>query len=134
MQRLKIVAGTYGKWAHKLLPPESAQAKLLSIGLPAVPSLVDALHDPKLTAQRRAVILSLLFGLTGQNDPREARGVVAEYDSAEGPWAVSGDGGGGFGLGGTSTMTGGTIDENAQVQFAGQWETWKQFIQTAPAK
>ena len=40
--QLKVVAGTYGEWAHKLVAPDSAQGKLLSLGLPALPS--DLMH------------------------------------------------------------------------------------------
>jgi hypothetical protein len=132
--RLRVVAGTYGAWAHKFVPPESAQGKILAMGLGAVPPLLDELENPQNTPARRALIFSLLFSLTGQNDPREAGGALGAHESADGPWAVWGDGGGGIGLGGSMLVPAGTIDPEAQNAFAKRWMPWKQYVRIKPAR
>ena len=71
---LRIVAGTYGEWAHDLVAPKSAQGRLLSVGLAAVPPLLAALDDPNLSSERRALVLSLLFSLTGEHNPHGRNG------------------------------------------------------------
>jgi hypothetical protein len=131
-RKLKVVAGTYGKWAHEFLSPDSAQGKLLSLGLPAVPPLLETLEDSTLTPTRRAVVLSLLFSLTGQVDPRGAAGVLGNFDSAEGPWAISNDESTSFGWGSTSVFLSAAIDETAQKTFANRWGPWKQYVKVVP--
>lgn len=128
----KVVAGTYGKWAHEFLSPDSAQGKLLALGLPAVPPLLETLEDPKLTTTRRAVVLSLLFSLTGQVDPRDATGVLGNFDSAQGPWAISNGESTSFGWGSSSVILSGAIDETAQKTFAKRWGPWKQYVKVVP--
>jgi hypothetical protein len=124
---LRIVAGTYGNWAYEMVPPDSAQGRILSSGLPAVPVLLFALGEKDLTTPRRAIILTLLFSLTGQNDPTEEEGVVFSFKKLDGPWAVWGGGAGGMGFGGTS-FGGSIIDENVQREFAKRWEPWNRYV------
>ncbi len=131
-RKLKVVAGTYNKWAHELVSPDSPQGKLLSLGLPALPPLLEALEDPKLTPTRRAVVLTLLFSLTGQLDPRATPGVLGNFDSAEGPWTISSDGSMSFGSGSSNVILGGKIDETAQKEFAMKWTLWKQYVKVVP--
>jgi hypothetical protein len=74
-------------------------------------------------------VLALLFGLTGQGDPRFEAGVVGGFDSAEGPWAVAGsDGSAGFGFGSMSLAEGAKVDEAAQRAFAKRWGPWKDYV------
>ena len=124
---VRIVAGRYGPWAHELVPPDSAQGRLLSMGLVAVPPLIAAMDDKALPAGRRAVVLSMLFSLTGENDPTYEDGVVGAYRRVDGPWHVWGGDGAGFGAGGTG-WGGGTIDAEAQLRFAERWEPWKGYV------
>lgn len=121
---VRIVAGTYGPWADKLVPADSAQGRLLSLGFQAVPPLLHALEDERVPPERRAIIFGLLFSLTGQNDPREESGVVGDCRYALGPWQVWGDGGGGMGFGGGG-YSGGTIDKATQRKFIERWRGWK---------
>jgi hypothetical protein len=65
-----VVAGTFGEWAHELVSPDSSAGKVLLLGMKAIPFLLKRLDEPSLTVERRAWILSLLFTLTGENDPR----------------------------------------------------------------
>jgi hypothetical protein len=125
---LKVVAGTYGKWAHGLVPPDSPQGRLLAAGLPALPPLLDALDAPDLAPTRRAVILSLLFSLTGQNDPRETPGVLGGYETTDGAWAISNDGATSFGWGGGGVFDRGDIDVAVQRDFAERWAPWKRHV------
>ena len=101
-QPLKIVAGTYDEWAYDFVPRDSPRGQLLTIGLPAVLPLIDALEDPELSTQRRALILTLLFSLTGLNTPvvyfwpagdgQTPDGIVGPFEMRTGPWNVSGGG------------------------------------------
>jgi hypothetical protein len=127
---VKIVAGTYGPWAEKFVPPDSAHGRLLRFELRAVPPILRALEDEKLAPKRRAMILGLLFSLTGQNDPRDEDGVVGASRSEEGPWAVWGERGGGMMLGG-SAHRGGYIDVGEQLAFAKRWQPWKDYVRVA---
>jgi len=131
--KLKVVGGTYGNWAYDLVAPDSPQGKLLAIGLPAVATLLETLDDPKLTPQRRAVVLSLLYSLTSQNDPTSAGPILGAFKKAFGPWAVVGDGGGGFGISGSEDVPEGNIDAAKQVEFAKRWSVWKQYVKVVPA-
>jgi hypothetical protein len=126
--KLKVVSGTYGEWAHDFVALDSAQGKLLAMGLRAVPPLLEKLEEPQLTPGTRAVVLSLLFSLTGQNDPREPGGVLGGYDSAQGPWVVWGGGGGAVGWSRSSGAAGAEIDASAQKEFAKVWGPWKEYV------
>ena len=96
---VKVVDGTYGKWAHDFIRPESPQGKLLKHGLKSAPPLIGALRDETMSAEKRAWILSLLYSVTGLNDPRQGS-ALASYECAEGPWQVWGTGPSGAGCGG----------------------------------
>jgi hypothetical protein len=128
---VRIVAGTYGRWAEELVPPDSAQGRLLKFEFQAVPPLLRALEDERLPAERRAVILGLLFSLTAENDRREEHSVVGECRFVEGPWSAwGGDGAGGISFGGSGSSTG-TIDEAKQREFAKRWSSWKDHVRVA---
>ena len=73
---LKIAIGPYGKWANEFIPPDTPEGKLLSMGIKAIPVLIDSLADKSLSDSQRAWILVLLFSATGQNDPRQDRVLV----------------------------------------------------------
>jgi hypothetical protein len=88
-QRLKVVAGTYGKWAHEFVPPGTPEGKLLSMGIKAVPALVESLKDKSLSDKKRAWILTLLYSATGENDPCDT-GAPGEYDYLDTGWGVGG--------------------------------------------
>ena len=79
---LKIVAGTYGEWAHKLVAPDSPEGKLLKMGLPAVPTVIESFHNKAITPKKRAWLFGVLYSLTGENDPRIGS-VIGGYSYAE---------------------------------------------------
>jgi uncharacterized protein (DUF4415 family) len=83
---LKIVAGTYGEWAHSVIAKDSPAGKLLELGAPAVPPLIAAAQDEKLSSAKQAWLLSLLYTLTGENDPRKDLFMLSSYTYVEGPW------------------------------------------------
>jgi hypothetical protein len=127
-QRLKVVAGTYGEWAHKLVSPNSPEGKILGMGIKAVPTLVDSLADKSLSDKKRAWILALLFSATGENDPRDFS-ALGEYDYQEAGWQISGNksgemASGGLGISGIGSFSGGKIDHEAQDRLIGVWESW----------
>ena len=139
-KRVKVVAGTYGKWAHDFIRPESPQGKLLGMGLKAAPPLIEALQDEATSAEKRSWILSLLYSVTGKNDPCY-RGVLASYDYVEAPWQVWGgapgetpSGGIGFASKGGGGFLGGTIDANEQDQMTKNWIEWLQTVKVKVAE
>ena len=126
-EKLKVVAGSYGPWAHGFVAPDSPQGKLLEMGLKAVPPLIDALCHDDLRLHQQAFILSVLFSITGENDPRNCFG-LGEYGYLEGPWAVFGGPPGGSKNGGigiaSSGWVEGTIDPIDLHQLAAVWGQW----------
>ena len=134
-KRLKIVAGTYGKWAHKFVPPTTPEGKLLDTGVKAVPVLIEALADKSLSEKKRAWLLALLFSATGENDPRDLFGAVGAHDYQETGWQIwggpPGEGpSGGLAMPGEGTSTGST-DRGAQDKLI---ETWKDWLKTVEGK
>ncbi len=130
---VRILEGTYGKDAHDFVGPDSAAGKLLALGWRAVPALLDALEDDKAAPQRCAWTFAVLYSITGWNDPRDEDGVLAEYESRGGGWAVLGGRSGkgyamGLGLGGTSSMRGGKFDGAAQKALSGEWKAFREYI------
>lgn len=132
---LKVVAGTYDEWAYDFVPLNTNRGWVLHQGFDAVPVLVNMLDDKTLTSRQRAEILSLLFSITGQNDPRELSGesqanILGNHQDRTGPWAIAAQGRWiGFGLGGGGESNGETLDVAAQKEFAKRWSAWKGFIQ-----
>ena len=127
-EKLKVAAGTYGPWAHALISPESPQGKLLAMGLKAVPSLIESLQSKKASLETRAWMLSLLFSITGENDPRYGL-ALGNYDYMVGPWQVWGGppgkpASGGWGFSGMNSSSGGAIDPNALREVTEHWVNW----------
>lgn len=127
-RRLKIVAGTYGEWAHKFVPPNTPEGKLLSMGIKAVPALVEALGDKSLSENKRAWILTLLYSVTGEHDPC-GTAALGEYDFCDTGWGVwgglSGAGqSGGLAMPVQGSSSDGKIDRRAQDKLIGVWEDW----------
>jgi hypothetical protein len=125
---LKIIAGTYGQWAHDFVAPDSPQAKILQMGMDAIPVLIDALDNPKLDVHRRAEILSLLFSLTGENDPRDYPWVIGGYSAMSGPWSVRGEGFGAFMSGSEDVAAIQPINEESQKDFSLKWKPWREYF------
>jgi hypothetical protein len=136
---LKVVAGTYSEDFHDLIAPESPQGKLLTMGFNAVPALLDELYSEKLSTSRRAWTLSLLFSVTGSNDPRDSHSVLGSYEFKEGGWEIAGGAKRhevmGIGLGSSGSVTGGGgMDEAKQREFTERWRKWKTFIKITEPK
>ena len=128
---LKIVAGTYGEWAHKLVSPDSPEGKLLDMGLPAVPTVIESLHDKAITPKKRAWLFGVLYSLTGENDPRIGS-VIGGYSYAESGWQVwgslTGDQPSGGFSGGATGFSSGTINSQAQDELVKKWDQWLQKV------
>jgi tetratricopeptide (TPR) repeat protein len=127
-----LVGAADNKEAHDFILAESPPGRLLALGWKAVPPLIDELANDHLTVGKRAWLLALLFSLTGQNDPRDAAGVLGKASYLEVGWVLHG------GLDGKMTMTGASssitgnatvpIDEVKQRAFAKRWQAFRQFI------
>jgi hypothetical protein len=132
-QRLKIVAGTYGKWAHGFVLPDTPEGRLLGMGIKAAPVLIESLGDKSLSDKKRAWILTLLFSVTGQNDPRQS-GALGAYEYREAGWQIwggfSGDGtSGGLAWPSSGSSFGEEIDRGAQDALIGVWADWLKTIE-----
>lgn len=132
-EQVKVVAGTYGEWAHHFLPPDSPQGKLLEMGLKSVPSLIESLQEDTRRAEKRAWILSLLFSVTGEHDPRRGS-ILGSYEKLEGPWEVLGgkpgeEGSRGIGFAARGSSSGGRIDAKSQEELSAKWIDWLETVQ-----
>jgi tetratricopeptide (TPR) repeat protein len=128
-----ILEGTYGKGDHDFIKPDSAPGKLLTLGWRAVPALLDELEDRKLTPQRRAWVLAVLYSITSWNDPFPMSGALGTCDVRGRGWAVSGGKNGkvyamGLGSGGALILRSDTIDEKVQKEFAERWKVARDYI------
>jgi len=125
---LKIVAGTYGKWAYEFIPPDSPEGQLLSMGLVAVPTIIESLHNDALTNEKRAWLLGILFSLTSENDPRQGS-ALGSYQYFESGWqiwsSVNGEASsGGLSFGSKGFSSGGEVDRIAQETLISSWDNW----------
>ena len=111
----------------RFLDPSSPAGRLRREHRRAIPDLVDAALDPKLTPGRRAWVLGLLFAITGHNDPRELGHPLAELitrmserreGTILGPYKYEGEG--------TGSRRQGEIDPVKQREFAERWRVWKE--------
>lgn len=126
---MKIVGGTYGKWAYDFVPPDSDRGNVLSMGLDALPTLLEILDDKNLAPRQRAEVLGILFSLTGQHDPRQGTHIVGGFQAHNGPWAIAAQGRlMSMGFSDTEDAPGGTIDETSQKAFAEYWRAWKEYV------
>lgn len=133
-QPLRIVAGTYGPWAHSFLAKESPAGQLMGVGLPAIPQLVEAVQDKSLKPGKRAWLLSILFSITGQIDPRgdgyfHTGGCLGSYEYIQGPWSFAGGKNGEeepitFALPSTGSVSGGRTNEKGLAEYAAKWPAW----------
>ncbi len=130
---LKVLAGGYEPAVHDFIAPDSPQGKLLSLGWKAVPVLLEEVLEDDLDSLRRAWILSLLFAITGRNDPRRKAEALGAHSFRESGWALFGSrpGGvpsGGIGFGSTGTAGGGSPDPRVQRELAQSWRERKQLL------
>jgi hypothetical protein len=131
-QPLKIVAGTYGDWAHSLIDKESPAGKLLAMGAPAVPRLVEIVQDEKLSANKLAWLVCILYSLTGENDPRKDYSMLSSYSYIAGPWEAwnskerkPAGAGNTFRTSGRGSRTSSRPVDQAKLQkLAGTWKEW----------
>jgi tetratricopeptide (TPR) repeat protein len=99
--------------AKDFLTPGSPPSKILTFGWKAVPALLDQLDAAKLTPQRRAWLLGLLFSITTWHDPRAQEGILDAYEQ----WGPEG-----------LEATGGILDETKQRLFAQRWREFRNYI------
>lgn len=140
-QKCKIVDGKYGPWAHKFVDPKSEYGRLLTLGWSAVPKLIEELNRERVTPNRRAHLLALLFSITGENDPRPQDLIrnspaIGSYSVLEGGWSVTSKRAGedqpgawssGF-TAGPSTHDS-KLETEAQALFVNRWHGFKQYLE-----
>jgi hypothetical protein len=121
---LKVLEGPYTEESHDFIAPGSPAGMILAAGWKSFPGLVEAAGKEDLEPRKRAWLFSLLFTVTGLNDPREVN-ALGPHTYRERGWAVGGGfdkpelrGFGGFGEG---SAIGGSVDLEAQRQLARRW-------------
>lgn len=132
-KNLKVVAGTYGEWAHGLISQDSPEGKLLNMGLKAVPTIIQLLHDKTFTEEKRAWLFAILFSLTSENDPRQLS-VLGSYEHWESGWQVWGGmtgekPSGGLSAGSKGTVSGCAINTSDQDNLIKTWDNWLEKIE-----
>ncbi len=126
-KKLIMVQGTYGRWAHDSVAPDSPQGKILSLGLKAVPTLITHSAIETYSPKKRSMIFSMLYSATGIHEPSDD--VLGAHKTIIGPWAVWGAENGkvhtvGMGGGGTITTYSKRISKKSQRKLAARWKQW----------
>ena len=128
---VKVVVGPYGRWAHDFVSQESPQGELLELGMPAAPALCTALNNPDCSAELRAQIFSILYTITGQNDPRRCSS-LGSYEYQQGSTFIWGgivgepkNGGGPVMSKGSGT---GKISIEDQKALIARWNGWRKAL------
>lgn len=132
-KKLKVIAGTYGEWAHELISPDSPEGKLLSMGRKAVPTIIESLHDRTFTKEKRAWLFGILFSLTSENDPRQSS-VLGSYEYWDSGWQIWGGPtgeaqSGGLSAGSKESVSGGEIKGKAQDKLIQTWGNWLEKVE-----
>jgi hypothetical protein len=65
---IRLIDGNYGPSLYKFMDPNSPEGQLHKMGRDALPGLLDALRDEKLSFHRRGWVLGMLFYLTEERD------------------------------------------------------------------
>lgn len=108
---MKVLLADYKGRFHEYIKPETSQGKLLTMGGPAVPALLNALEDKQLSYRKRAWVLALLYSITREPrlNPMAVTGALPAYS-----WRS---------VGGNGSCTYLTLPshEEKQREFAQQW-------------
>jgi hypothetical protein len=108
---IRLIDGKYDPSLYKFMDPNSPEGQLHKMGRDALPGLLDALRDEKLSFHRRGWVLGMLFFLTEERDlnplwwEKEGR-IIPDYE-------IRGMGSG-SGHGGEPNLAG-------QREFAKEW-------------
>lgn len=80
---IKMVGRKYNPSFHQFIDPTSPAGQLLQMDLQAIPGLLDALNDTRLSGHRKAWVLAFLYTITWERDlnPIRLPGVLPEYYS-----------------------------------------------------
>ena len=102
-------------------------------GWKAVPQLIDEVLKEELSIRGEVGILGLLFSITSCHDPRDESEILPDYKSQNGCWTVSygfEDDQTSFGMGwsGPNSTFGSKPDLKAQLQFAQNWKSFRDYI------
>ena len=132
---VKIVAGTYGPWAHDFVSPKSPEGRILQLGPKSLPAILEILKEPGTDAVRKAWLFGLLFAITREHDPRDRFGssVLPNNRSLDGGWEIWG-GPNEENLSGTISFPSfgssgsGKIDPKAQQELTNTWVKWMKSV------
>jgi hypothetical protein len=129
VEPVKIIAGTYGPWAHEFLAADSPEGRLLSLGAKTLPAIREALQDRRLHEVRRARLFGILFSIAGEHDPT-GTSALPDYESSEGPWELWGGdpASGTISFGGTRQGWNRKIDPVAQERLTQAWLQWMEHV------
>lgn len=129
---LKILAGSYSERVHDFIPPDSPPGRLLTMGWKAVPPLIEALSSD-LRSEGASWALSILFSITGLENPTKVDGAVGDYELRSAPWSLLSTSNGHYG-GGVLRATKedsthrGKVDLGVQSEFIRRWRERARFF------
>lgn len=108
---IRIVQGEYTENFHEFIKPKSPPGQLLTLGWPAVPTMIEAVLNEDVPYRKRAWLLGLLYSITGERDlnPMPHKGVLPGFDCRREN---------GFSGQESTEYTG---DRDAQIAFAKRW-------------
>lgn len=139
-QPCKLIDGKYGPWAHNFIDPKSDYGRLLMLGWPAVPALIEDLEGEANTPERRAHLLALLFSITGENNPGSKEiwwdgqeSAVGIHSVLEQGWSISSKradenepSSAGFGFPADPSVRETKLHVASQTAFIERWRNFKQ--------
>jgi hypothetical protein len=95
---IRLIEGDYDTSLYAFIDPESPEGQLHRMGRDAIPGLLSALSDEKLSFHRRGWVLGRLYFLTQERDLnpfalKNNDGIVPAYDVRGNGFSAKGDGG-----------------------------------------
>ena len=106
-----LICGKYDPSLYKFMDPKSPEGQLHQMGRDALPGLVEALRDEKMSFHRRGWVLALLSSFSGQ---RDLDPFSDEVDGVLPPYSIKG-------IGCSATGGGGEPDLTKQREFSREW-------------
>lgn len=128
-EALRVVMGKYDQDSYEFISPKSPQGELLAMKWQAVPALVEALENERLSFRKRAWLITLLYSITLEEELNPVpsnlfmdNDLLPAYETrGSAVKSLEWKGGASYQWSGSMTSSGGTEDVTAQRAFARRW-------------